>query len=116
MTTPRVRTEGPPGQARTRRPSPPEVPAEYALTTEFRAKYQGRTVAFEIYGRRRTAEAYIRLIDAAGSMDAGKVTRGGTAKALVSWTRDACEDYDGDWRTEQADIITERIAQRWRAS
>lgn len=116
MTSPIVRTTSPPGQALKRRPSPPEVPGEYGLSTEFRCMYQGKSVGFEVYGRRSYGDAYVRLIDDAGSMDAGTVIRGGTTRAIVRWTREAFENYDRDWLTEQADDITKRLSERWRAS
>jgi len=88
----------------------------YPLTTEFRSKYRREDVGFEVYGRRSYGDAYIRLIDDAGSMDAGTVAYGGTKRALVTWTPEAAEDYNQDWLTEQAGIIKRRLAERWSAS
>jgi hypothetical protein len=99
-----------------RRPAPPLVPEEFALISERRTKYQGSRVDFEVYGRRRFNDAQIRLIDNAGSMDAGAVVDGGSARAIVQWTDEARDEYDDVWLAEQAATIKQELAERWKTS
>lgn len=107
-----VSAQAPPRQAR--RPSPPEVPDEYGLTAQWSTG--SPRVAVELYGHRDTGTAHIRLIDNAGSMDAGQVVRGGTSKAAVIWTAEARDEYDAEWLDGQAEQVKELLSHRWRAS
>lgn len=106
--------------ARPRRPAPPEIPDEYDLTAQWRTGPANAIIGIEVWGRRSHRDALLRLIDDAGSMDAGSVTAGGTDNALVIWTKEARAEYgagdhgDGDdWLNEQAAIILRRLANLW---
>lgn len=103
----------PPGA---RRSTPPEVPDEYDLTAQWRTGSPRQSVNFEVYGRRHPGDAHIRIIDNGGSMDAGRVEHGGTRRAIVRWSDEAVREFEADWLDEQAAMIKQRLADRWRAS
>lgn len=108
--------------ARPRRPAPPEIPDDYDLTAQWRTGPANALIGIEVWGRRSRRDALIRLIDDAGSMDAGSVAAGGTDHALVLWSKEARSEYgadsdgDGDWLDEQAGIIRRRLANLWGTS
>jgi hypothetical protein len=99
-----------------RRPAPPEIPDEYALTAQWRSGPASAPIAVEVYGRRRHRDAIIRIIDDAGSLDSGTVTAGGTQQELILWKAAAIQEFGEDWLHAQGQVLSKFLMHRWNAS
>lgn len=98
-----------------RRPAPPTIPEDYALTAQWRTGPPDDIIAIEVWGRQSRRDALVRIIDKRGEFEAGTVVAGGTDDVDVTWSAEARASYGTAWLGGQRNSVEAALARRWGA-